>query len=858
MASSPPSSATSSPSHQKSRSKGGRKSRHRTAARTPESPQNARSAQSEDKQGGWRQEVAPLQPQADALDVPVTLSTVLDRGASPPELALGSSVRPSCSDPKPTGSKERPSTALQTSAPKTPAQVSLVRNGRGTVRNTPFLGAVTGLTSVAHSLQVVTFAEAGTLSLESPYRSKEHSPASTTKCTVIAGVVTAVFTAIVGSLVIRLLLPSLGENKPSPGVCTSTACETHRIIIGIDRQPQGQKPCDDFGRFVCGGWKNTQPLLADTVHAERVTAWLLQLSMPGTYSDPKYTVLRRVAQMAADCKDQARGHDATAVTALVEFMTREFFPWLGVESDTTIVTPDDYYVALRTLFQLAVKWSLPMWFDIYLSLPPSKEGNTPNRSISFRPCPMGVMWKRIHDIVLSYKGFYTTYLNMFMQNVYDRNNVKSRLYLSFLANSSTIQGHIFGNLTHAYVTGYTRPVIAEAGDLPSFGKNISADQWIEMLQSSYSFKPPITKSNVAFASNDAIITSMTQLLNTYSARHVTFHTAWWLTQILATHTSKEVSHDINRDKKGSLFYALSCGVLMSASYHVLIASINLSGLTTTEQTSVLALLNHVYSSGLHGLRSAQRIDNRTRNSLTTMLAETSTVIWPDERHQSDESLLRLYGDEYNTTLGFFGHWRTSRAQLQRSVGSTEYAMGETLFKLDSRLMATYNPHSKVITVAEAALHSPFFYPQATSAILFGGLGFVYAKQVVRSLHTMAVYASRRNPLNQTVSFWDLLLCPEAVDPRTVFPELPALQIAHAAYKKFRRDDEDLPLRGMEQYSAEQVFFLTACHGTCELGANGQLQSEPCNHMMRNFRPFSDAFSCPPGSRMNPKEKCHYL
>ncbi|KAK8772663.1 hypothetical protein V5799_024092 [Amblyomma americanum] len=701
-------------------------------------------------------------------------------------------------------------------------------------------------------------AEAGTLSLESPYRSKEQYPPATDRCAVIAAVAIAAVTVAAGIILLRFLLPSFGETKRGLDVCSSVACEMHRIVIGVDRIPPDQKPCDDFGRFVCGGWNNTQPLMADTVPGERVTAWLLHLSMPGTYSNPKYTVLRRVEQMAADCKDQTRGHDAEAVTALVEFMVRQLFPWMVEESEAFIGQLDDYSVPLSTLFQLAVKWSLPLWFDIYLSLPPSEEETTQNRSFLFRPCPMGVTWKRIHDVVLSYKGFYRTYVDMFVQNVYNRNNVTSKLYRSFLSESSTIQGHIFGNLTRAYVTGYTTPVIAEAGDLPSFGKNISADQWMEVLQFSYSFKPPITRNNVAFASNDAMMTSITQLLKTYSARDVTFHTAWWLTQILATHTSKEISYEINLDKKGRLIYALSCGLLLSAGYHVLIASINLSGLTASDKTSVLALLNNVNRSALHGLRSAQRIDNWTRNSLTAMLAETSTIIWPDEMHQSDESLLRLYGYQYNTTLGFFGHWRTSRAQLQRSVGSTEYAMGEMLFKLDSRLMAAYNPLSKLITVAEAALHSPFFYPQATSAMLFGGLGFVYAKQIVRSLHTMAVYASRRDPLNRTVSFWDLLLCPEAADPHALFPELPALQIAHAAYKKFRNDAEDLPLKGMEQYSAEQVFFLTACHGMCELGANGQLQSETCNRMMRNFEPFSAAFSCPRGSPMNPEEKCRYL
>ncbi|KAH6930083.1 hypothetical protein HPB50_009001 [Hyalomma asiaticum] len=69
---------------------------------------------------------------------------------------------------------------------------------------------------------------------------------------------------------------------------------------------------------------------------------------------------------------------------------------------------------------------------------------------------------------------------------------------------------------------------------------------------------------------------------------------------------------------------------------------------------------------------------------------------------------------------------------------------------------------------------------------------------------------------------------------------------------------DQRLKGMEQYSGEQVFLLTMCHSLCEEDGRGSNWAPACNAAVRESEPFAKAFGCKPGSAMNPKDKCSFM
>ncbi|KAH6925913.1 hypothetical protein HPB50_011880 [Hyalomma asiaticum] len=90
---------------------------------------------------------------------------------------------------------------------------------------------------------------------------------------------------------------------------------------------------------------------------------------------------------------------------------------------------------------------------------------------------------------------------------------------------------------------------------------------------------------------------------------------------------------------------------------------------------------------------------------------------------------------------------------------------------------------------------------------------------------------------------------------SVFPEIPAIEVAYAAFKRQLRDNDT---QLSEELTEEKVFFITACMITCATTAADNIYGGDCNKAVMNFAPFAEAFQCAPGSKMNPEKKCTFF
>ncbi|KAH9380276.1 hypothetical protein HPB48_022995 [Haemaphysalis longicornis] len=91
------------------------------------------------------------------------------------------------------------------------------------------------------------------------------------------------------------------------------------------------------------------------------------------------------------------------------------------------------------------------------------------------------------------------------------------------------------------------------------------------------------------------------------------------------------------------------------------------------------------------------------------------------------------------------------------------------------------------------------------------------------------------------------------------PEIPAIQVAHAAFLQALANESQPAKRLMEGYTEEQVFFIVACFTLCQVERNAEgSYGGDCNRAVKNFAPFAEAFACRDGSSMKPTNRCLYF
>ncbi|KAL3202401.1 hypothetical protein MRX96_053392 [Rhipicephalus microplus] len=93
---------------------------------------------------------------------------------------------------------------------------------------------------------------------------------------------------------------------------------------------------------------------------------------------------------------------------------------------------------------------------------------------------------------------------------------------------------------------------------------------------------------------------------------------------------------------------------------------------------------------------------------------------------------------------------------------------------------------------------------------------------------------------------------------TVVAELASLEALADAIVTNGSNDLSVLHGGLEQYSGMQMFFVAWCFLRCgeqRIVDGENVEEDPCSHVLRHVRRFSEAFQCAPGTFLNPEDKC---
>ncbi|XP_075536333.1 membrane metallo-endopeptidase-like 1 [Dermacentor variabilis] len=693
---------------------------------------------------------------------------------------------------------------------------------------------------------------------------KHSSGVTVTLCLVLIVVLVAAL------VVMRLLWSSAGLVRHGQR-CETYACREHASQLGAHREREPTaKPCEDFGRFVCSGWPRKYEI-ALSVREQAIIDWMNRVGDPArSYpSDVNKTrsVTYRALAMVSTCMKPDKLEDTDI---MVNFMRTLGFAF---PDEQWPLKRASYREQLRTLAVLAVHWRLPLWFDLKLVTSSRGPGETKGKRIIYvTPSSLAYVFNRMH-VRLIKEAVHDRYARIVSSTVFNNETWQGGL----LERSMYVQSSILGNLSNAAVEttrSSAEPWLGDVKHLARFVTQLDPDDWRYAFQSAFGAEaaaagsPPISLDDPVFVSDVRLLDTIESLLAAHSPSDIAAHTSWWFAQVLSPLAYQVVMDSVlSTEFLGAMVHVIMCAMQVESVYNVLLAVLERNRLTAETRASLVLLFERLRNVAVTKVASSYRLDGDARAAFAEVAEGAQAVFWPEESSdgRSEDVLLRdLYGDaEPRSDDDFVQRWLSSRRALRRSLGTAAGDIATRVFSADYVSMASHDPFRRLVSMGTAALEPPYHAEGGTSAMRFGGLGFLLARELFRLADVVAATSVNDSSATRPWSLWEnegdnsSASAAECLE-EGVFPDLPALETAYAAYLQYRREEYDAPLSDLDVYTPEQVFFMTACHTFCRVDRDGAYVPDRCTGIMKNFRPFAAAFNCVHGSPMYPSKRCQFF
>ncbi|XP_075534355.1 membrane metallo-endopeptidase-like 1 [Dermacentor variabilis] len=664
------------------------------------------------------------------------------------------------------------------------------------------------------------------------------------------------FSVVLVSVVLIVVYIAATQPKVK-ATCDTSDCKDHVSALGLSRI-HGADPCEDFGRFVCSGWMHKYKRITQTLVHDVLADWLYRIAELTSSKAGASAASNKAQQMMIACATKADDY-ASSLSSLKSFMVALGFAWPENEFH---IGPDEYAKFLQLLIELDVNWALPLWFHIERHDTFGSRGRTFVVSSSF----MASVWQYFNKKLLDYRGAYDWYLHLFEICLFRDDLSVHGSFHYFLKDSADVQSAILGALGNADKSSVYRPQLIRLGGTPAIASKLTPVMWMDVLREVYGSDAPVMVGDFLVATNERLMAAIEELFVAFSAQTLWFHTTWWFVQSVGTFSSNVLPATVaavDFGNLGSVLNTVCCVLQVELTYNTLLAAITKSQFTEDEVREIPRYFHRIKTLAIEKISSSDRMNDTTKSTLLNVLKETATAIWPEGVLRSQGSFDRLYGAVDNDSRDFFSQWYSARLALQKSRGSSLYEEAVKTYRVSNNRLFEYKYIPNAVSASTASVHPPLYYSNGTSAMIYGGIGFLFAKELVDALNFMILRPIPNETTwgaNSTWRLWEAFSCPAADDrEQVVFPMLPALDIAYSAYKRFRDPMKDLPLQGLDSYTPEQIFFLTFCHTMCRIEVlTGAQYSPDCSVAVRNFEPFARAFSCSPGSKMHPINKCRYF
>ncbi|XP_070397303.1 endothelin-converting enzyme 1-like isoform X2 [Dermacentor albipictus] len=634
-------------------------------------------------------------------------------------------------------------------------------------------------------------------------------------------------------------------------------CRQHRALI-TSRVNRSIDPCLDFSAHVCSAWSPPGALFREfaSTQDDVVLSWARQFpdileagarSLPTGY---------KATALYYKCMENTT-HDvaAAATRELHQFMADRGIPW-PEEPASPSTAP------LGVLFDLAVNWQLPLWFTAHLFPVPGSQ----SRAIVLTPSGLTLSWAKHHQEILD-KGAFVAYYTAFVDALALAEDVVYQDTES-IRKVAHVESTILQELASAEKARIPRtaswqfPLREATHHTPS----IPSEQWLSEISKNFDVAPAVTGTDLLVAANGVFLKSVDSVFAHYGERELLSHLAWFFVQLLAPVADPRLLVvRYGSEERANAHRPLFCAVHVETVFRVLIISLYaVPRFSASLRNNVDALLRDIRHTAAERLSALPWLDETSKMRGRVKLERMKTILWPATVLLEESGLVRLCRDfAWSNASTFFGAWVKSHRALQQLVRAEKFDIG-----MPANLalpLLEYDYIRNDVRVSVQSLSRPVYYGHGTIAMFYGGLGFLYAKEVMKALDSEGSRRDYRGVLTDDPwmsSTWrDALMdpegCLEGASAGGYFPEIPALEISYASLESAF----DVSATSMNDRIGERrLFFLTFCYFLCSRSGFEQhpVAGGDCNKAVSNFAPFAETFSCPSGSGMRPKKRCFFF
>ncbi|KAH6943060.1 hypothetical protein HPB50_014922 [Hyalomma asiaticum] len=573
--------------------------------------------------------------------------------------------------------------------------------------------------------------------------------------------------ALFAVLVVFIAYLRLRSLRVAVELCRTDSCYAYRQRLSTQLD-NSVDPCDNFAAYVCGHWKPEKQFgdLSHSTFADMVMTWrngFHDILEKGAANLP---IGRKAVTMYESCMTQSQPD----IRTFHEFVRAHGLAWPEAAGGRP---------PLEILFDLAFNWDMNLWFR--LELLPGTENDTRRRllitaneyvsywDVAFEQIPEGKFATLYNAMVIIFGGDKSKLVS---ENKTKEVYKTMRSVLRVLVRAGTRMVH--------------SPALFPLRDLKNYTDLLSAEHVLDVINKTVKINPPFRVDELLVFNDIELLHAMLGIISRYDDSTLLSHLSWLFVYANgAVADPAAVLHALH----GSTEWATAerpryCAVQVEASYKILVAALAAVTVFSKEERSTInEHLGAVQQLAAQKASSALWLDKKTKRRAMRKLRRVRTRLWPAPQFFTGEVLERTYGkfpDDNDTS--FTKLWVETRRIGRQLLGTRAGAFAQSLME------STALPY---VRLSIGALAPPLYYPEGTKSMLYGGLGYFYAKNLIQAVDTAGAKVDAQGRI---VSSWLSQASQPEFERRvhdcleenaTVFPEVPAMEVAHAAFQQHR-------------------------------------------------------------------------